>query len=298
MPDGGAQRAPRVGAADDQAVCTALTKASGSNFYYAFMPLPRPEREALFVIYAFCRHADDIVDEGDDPAVAEQRLAQWRKEWQAARAGQAGHPITRRLAEVVARYGIDPSLPDALLDGMAMDLGPVRYADFDALTLYCHRVAVTVGLMCVRVFGCRHPDAERFAVAHGMAFQLTNILRDVARDAAMDRIYVPADEMARFGVTEAELLKGRYGPRVRALLAFEAERAAGYYAEAAAIARRLPREDRRALLPSRIMGAIYGALLAEMEEREFRLFSPVSLSAPRKVYLAARAYLRHLRDKW
>lgn len=295
MPEGGGQRA---GAAADQAFCTALTKASGSNFYYAFMPLPRPEREALFVIYAFCRHADDIVDEGDDPAVAAQRLAQWRKEWQAARAGQASHPITRRLAEVVAHYRIDPALPDALLDGMAMDLGPVRYPDFDALSGYCHRVAATVGLMCVRVFGCRHPDADRFAVAHGMAFQVTNILRDVARDAAMGRIYLPAEDLARFGVSEADLLRGRYGPKVRALLAFEAQRAAGFYAEAAAIARRLPPEDRRALLPSRIMGAIYGALLAEMEDREFRLSSPVSLSAPRKVYLAAIAYLRHLADRW
>jgi phytoene synthase len=285
-------------AAADQAYCTALTKASGSNFYYAFMPLPKARRDALFAIYAFCRYADDIVDEADDPAQAAERLTQWRKEWRAARAGHAAHPVTRRLVRVVADFGIDPGLPDDLLDGMAMDLEPVRYPDFEALAVYCHRVACTVGLMCVRVFGCADPAAERFAVAQGMAFQLTNILRDIGRDAAMGRIYVPADHMARFGVTEADLLKGRYGPRVRALMAFECERALGYYAEADAIARRLPPQDRRALLPSRIMGAIYRALLTEMADREFRLFAPVSLSAPRKLYLAGRACLAHLADRW
>jgi phytoene synthase len=294
MPDA----APAGEAAADQAFCTRLTKASGSNFYYAFMPLPRPRRDALFVIYAFCRSADDIVDEGDDPAQAATRLGQWRKEWQAALAGHASHPVTRALARVVAEYDIDPALPAELLDGMAMDLGKVRYPDFAALSTYAYRAASTVGLMCVRVFGCRHPDADRFAVAQGMAFQLTNILRDVGRDAAMDRIYVPEADRRRFGVTEADLLGGRYGPGVRALMAFECERALGYYAEADAIARRLPAADRRALLPSRIMGAIYRALLTEMADREFRLFAPVSLSAPRKLYLAATAYARHRIDRW
>jgi phytoene synthase len=285
-------------AAADQAYCTRLTKASGSNFYYAFMPLPRPRRDALFAIYAFCRVADDIVDEGGDPVQAGARLGQWRKEWDAARAGHASHPVTRALARVLDAYAIDPRWPAELLDGMAMDLGRVRYADFDALARYAYHVAGTVGLMCVRVFGCTHPEAERFAVAQGTAFQLTNILRDVARDAAMDRIYVPEADRARFGVTEADLLNGRYGPGVRALMAFECERARGYYAEADAIARRLPAADRRALLPSRIMGAIYRALLTEMADREFRLFAPVSLSAPRKLYLAATACVRHLADVW
>jgi phytoene synthase len=282
----------------DQQYCTRVTKAAGSNFYYAFMPLPKPRRDALFAIYAFCRHADDLVDETPDAALGRQRLTQWRKELEAALAGHAGHPITRRLAAVVAEFGIDPHLPFAVLEGVGMDLGPVRYPDFDSLTGYCHRVAGAVGLMCVRAFGCTHPGADRLATAHGMAFQLTNILRDVGRDAALDRIYLPLADLRKFGVPERDILTGRYTPGVRALMAFECERAAAYYAEADAIARTLPAADRRALLPSRIMAAIYGALLTEMADREFRLFAPVSLSAPRKLYLAGTAYLSHLADRW
>jgi len=285
-------------AAADQAYCTRVTKAAGSNFYYAFMPLPKARRDALFAIYAFCRHADDLVDETPDAALAAQHLTLWRKELQAALAGHAGHPITRRLAAVVEQYGIDPKLPFAVLEGVGMDLGPVRHADFASLTGYCERVAGAVGLMCVRAFGCTHPDADRLALAHGMAFQLTNILRDVGRDAALDRIYLPQEDLRQFGVTERDLLTGRYTPGVRSLMAFECERAAAYYAEADAIARRLPAADRRALLPSRMMAAIYRALLTEMADREFRLFAPVSLSAPRKLFLAGTAYLKHLADRW
>lgn len=303
MPDGASTLAApathaQAEAAADQAYCTRLTKASGSNFYYAFMPLPRPRRDALFAIYAFCRHADDLVDETPDPALAAQRLTQWRKEWEAAASGHAGHPITRRLAAVMDAYGVDPALPFAVLDGVGMDLGPVRHADMASLTAYCERVAGAVGRMCVRVFGCRHPDADRLAMAHGMAFQLTNILRDVGRDAALDRIYLPGEDLQKFGVSERDLLDGRYTPGVKALMAFECERAAGWYTQADAIARSLPPDDRRALLPSRIMAAIYRALLTEMEDREFRLFAPVSLSAPRKLYLAGTAYARHLGDRW
>ena len=283
---------------DPQAYCTAVTKASGSNFYYAFMPLPRERRDALFTIYAFCRHADDIVDEGDDPVAAASTLDAWREEWAAARAGHPGHPITLRLAQVVERFGIDPGLPDLLLDGMAMDLGLVRYETFDELREYCYRVASVVGLMCIRAFGCNHPDTDRFADAHGMAFQLTNILRDVGKDAQMGRIYLPAEDMRRFRVSEDDLTRGRYTTGVRELMTFQYHRARGYYGQADAIARALPPAERRALLPSRIMGAIYGALLEEMAEREFRLMHPVSLSAPRKLYLAARACLGSLGDRW
>jgi len=233
-----------------------------------------------------------------DPVRAEAALARWRNEWRAAINGHAGHPITLRLAEVVEAFDIDPQLAFELLDGMAMDLGRVRYPDFDALQQYCYRVASVVGLMCIRVFGCGTPQADLFADAHGMAFQLTNILRDVNRDARMGRIYLPADDMNRFGVTEQELIEGRDSPGLRALMGFQAERARGYYRTADDIARHLPKADRKALLPSRIMGAIYGALLDEMAEREFRCNPVVSLSAPRKIYLAGRAFLAHLTGRW
>lgn len=279
---------------DPQAYCTALTKASGSNFYYAFMPLAKPRRDALFVIYAFCRYADDIVDEEPDPDKARVALDAWRVEWQQALSGHATHPITIRLAQVMDDYRINPKLPFELLDGMAMDLGEVRYQDFDRLAGYCYRAASVVGLMCIRVFGCTHPDADRFAEAHGMAFQLTNILRDVGKDLEKGRIYLPQQELQRFGVSTEDLATAHYTPGYRALMAFQGERARSYYDQARRLLTQLPEADRKALLPSRIMGAIYEALLDEMWEREYRLFSPVSLSTPRKLYLASRGYLAHL----
>ena len=288
-----------IPALDPQAYCTQVTKAAGSNFYYAFLPMARERREAMFVIYAFCRHADDLVDEETDPIAASRALEAWRAETRSALDGNPGHPITTRLAQVVDAYGIDPKLPFELLDGMAMDIGEVRFHDFDALYQYCYRAASVVGLMCIRIFGCTHPNTEAFAVAHGMAFQLTNIVRDVAKDAAIGRIYLPRDDMDRFRVSADDLLGGRYRtPEFRALLAFESQRAAEWYARAADIARRLPALDRRALLPSRIMGTIYRAVLDEVVEREYRVDPPVSLSAPRKLLLAGRAVYEHLLDRW
>ncbi|MDH4228620.1 MAG: squalene/phytoene synthase family protein [Nitrospirota bacterium] len=295
-----AARAP-VTSAEAQACCTAVTRAAGSSFYYAFLPMARPRREAMFVIYAFCRHADDIVDESDDAGAAARELEAWRAETRQALSGEAGavHPILQRLAEVVREYGIDPGLPFVLLDGMAMDLEGVNYPDFAALSRYCYRVASVVGLMCIRVFGCTDPAAERFAVAHGMAFQLTNIVRDVARDAAMGRVYLPEDDMARLGVSRAAVLGGRFAdPELRRLLALLRDRAEGFYDEAAAIARALPTRERRLLLPSRIMGSIYRALLDEIAGRDYRIEPLVTVSAPRKLLLAGRAFLDHLLDRW
>jgi len=282
-----------------QAYCTALTKAAGSNFYFAFMPLPKARRDALFVIYAFCRHADDIVDEEPDKALAATALAAWRAECEAAFSGNPNHPITIRLVQVIAQFDIDPKLPFELLDGMAMDLAePVRYADFATLKGYCYRVASVVGMMCVKVFGCQHPDAARFADAHGMAFQLTNIMRDVVKDAAIGRFYLPQEDLDRFGVSEDDLAQGHNTPAMRDLLTFQHNRAQDYYRQAIALAKGLPVADQKALLASRIMGAIYGALLDEMAERGFRLGTTVSLSTPRKLYLAARAYLAHWSGRW
>jgi len=263
------------------------------------MPLPKACRDALFVIYAFCRHADDIVDEEPDKALAAKELAAWRVECEAAFAGNPGHPITIRLVEVIDEFDIDPKLPFELLDGMAMDLSePVRYANFASLTGYCYRVASVVGMMCVKVFGCKHPDAARFADAHGMAFQLTNIMRDVVKDAAIGRFYLPQEDLQRFGVSEDDLSQGRNTPAMRDLMAFQHQRARDYYRQAIMLARGLPQADQKALLASRIMGAIYGALLDEMAERGFRIGESVSLSTPRKLYLAGRAYLAHLNGRW
>lgn len=283
---------------DPQAYCTAVTRAAGSNFYYAFLPLPKARRDALFVIYAFCRHADDIVDDEPDQKIAARALDQWRKECEAALAGNGTHPISCRLAEVITEFDIDPKLPFELLDGMAMDLGEVRYTDFDALARYCYLVAGVVGLMCIRVFGCTHPDADRFAVANGQALQLTNIVRDVAKDAAIGRVYLPQSDLEKFGVSTADILAGHHSPEFIKLMAFECERAEQSYQQAATIARALPVSDRKALLPARIMGVIYRALLVELAERGFRMTPPVSLSTPRKLWLAGTAWVDHILNRW
>lgn len=298
MPDAVPDIHSDLSTTDPQAYCTAVTRAAGSNFYYAFLPLPKERRDALFVIYAFCRHADDIVDDEPDRSVAAKKLDAFRKECENALAGNATHPISRRLAEVVKAFDIDPKLPFELLDGMAMDLGPVRYETPDALCRYCYLVAGVVGLMCIKVFGCTHPDADRFAVANGEALQLTNILRDVAKDAAIGRIYLPQSDVERFGVTEDDLLSGHTANGFVKLMDHTRKRAEERYDEAARIARSLPEKDRRALFPARIMGVIYRALLSELAEREYRLEPPVSLSAPRKLWLAAGAWVNHTLSRW
>ncbi|HTU03299.1 MAG TPA: presqualene diphosphate synthase HpnD, partial [Candidatus Sulfotelmatobacter sp.] len=244
-------------------VCRAVTKASRSNFSYAFLFLPRANREALYAVYAFCRLTDDLVDEAarialpnlpaDAPPL--ERLHAWRAELEACGRGRASHPVTRRLAEVMRAYQIPLTYFVELVNGAEMDLTQSRYATFADLQTYCYRVAGVVGLTCIQVFGYRCAETRVYAERLGTAFQLTNILRDVGSDAARGRIYLPQEDLARFGCTEAELLEGRMTPRIRELLAFQARRAREVYAAAREA---LPQADRRSMLPAEIMRAIYG----------------------------------------
>jgi len=246
--------------------CRAVTKASRSNFAYAFLVLPRAQRDALYAIYAFCRLTDDLVDEAvpnaEAPAV---RLAAWRAELDACIRGEARHPVLRRLGDVIQHFRIPRAYFEELLNGVEMDLGTPRYASFAELETYCYRVAGVVGLMCIEVFGYRRPETRVYAERLGTAFQLTNILRDVGVDAQRGRIYLPLEDLTRFGCTEDEILGCRLTPAVREVLRFEAARARDCYTAAQAA---LPAEDRRPMLPAEIMRTIYRRLLERIETAE------------------------------
>jgi phytoene synthase len=285
-------------------VCRAVTRASRSNFAYAFLFLPKPKREALYGIYAFCRISDDVVDEGfadigPSPGshgpvsgtTPTERLKAWRAELDACFRGAPRHPVTRRLAETLARFPIPRTYFEELLDGVEMDLVKARYATFAELERYCYRVAGVVGLMCIEVFGYTRPETRRYAEHLGTAFQLTNILRDVGRDGAQGRIYLPQEDLVRFGCAEADILHRRLTPAFRNLMRFEAERAGAFYRAARAV---LPPADRKTMLPAEIMRAIYFRLLRQIEARSFDVYArPIRLSDARRLALAFGCWARH-----
>jgi phytoene synthase len=265
-----------------------ITKASRTNFYYAFLFLPKAKREALYAVYAFARLVDDAVDQAVSPLAAEEAIAGWRDELARAYSGAPKHPVARQLSVVAKRFRLPKDYFDALIDGVEMDLTHRRYETFEQLCRYCYRVASVVGLICIEIFDYRNPATKDYAVAQGMAFQLTNILRDIKIDAAKGRIYLPLEELARFGYGEAELLAHHYTEPFVELMTFQCERVRAYYDKAAGL---LPAEDRRAMLASEIMGGIYRRLLDEIEARRYNIFEEeVRLSAPAKLLIALRIW--------
>jgi phytoene synthase len=263
----------------------------GSNFYYSFLFLPRRKRHAIYALYAFCRTVDDAVDQGAaTPSEQRRILADWRQELVRAYDGHPTQPIAQHLAEVVRSFPIQRQHLEAILDGVEMDIDKRRYGSFDELYEYCYRVAAAVGLCCIEIFGYTDPRARDYAVNLGVALQLTNIMRDLRTDAERGRIYLPLDEIRRFGYSEEELLQGRRTPAFVGLMRFQAQRAHAYY-RAAKAAR--PPVDRRRLVAAEIMRAIYRELLRAIETREFRVFdSRIRVSTPRKIALALGVYLR------
>ncbi|HZP91783.1 MAG TPA: presqualene diphosphate synthase HpnD [Burkholderiales bacterium] len=269
--------------------CQERAAKSGSSFYYSFLFLPPEQRRAITALYAFCREVDDVVDECSDPALARTKLAWWRTEIATAFSGEPQHPVTRALAPVVRRYALPEQRFHEIIDGMAMDLSQNRYRDFDALRAYCHRVAGVVGLMAAQIFGYRDPATQRYAEELGIAFQLTNIVRDVGEDARRDRIYLPEEDLARFGVTASDLLQLRETDAMRRLLAFEIRRAREYYERAMA---RLPKVDRRSQRPGLVMAAIYRAVLDEIEASGCSVLnSRIGLTPIRKLWIAWKTWL-------
>jgi len=258
--------------------------ASGSSFYYAFLFLPPLRRAAITAFYAFCREVDDVVDEARDASVAATKLAWWQAEVQRAYAGQASHPVMLALMPLAADYGISAAQLQAIIRGCQMDLEQTRYLDFAALQQYCHLVAGVVGEVAAQIFGQSQPQTTQYAHTLGQALQLTNIIRDVGEDASRGRIYIPINEMQRFDVKAHEVLKCIPSARFSALMAFQAERAQGLYAQALAL---LPDADRRSQKPGLMMASIYRTLLTRIEARGFPVLTErVRLSPLRKFWLA------------
>jgi len=258
--------------------------ASGSSFYYAFLFLPTPRRAAITAFYAFCREVDDVVDEVSDPAVARTKLAWWQREVAQSYAGQPSHPVMQALMPHAAAYQIEARHLQAVIEGCQMDLEQTRYLDFPGLQRYCHLVAGIVGEVAASIFGQTDPATTAYAHKLGLAFQLTNIIRDVGEDALRGRIYLPVNELQRFDVKAHELLKRQYSERFTALMKFQAERAHALYDEALAL---LPAADRRAQKPGLMMASIYRTLLREIERDQFQvLHQRVALTPLRKLWLA------------
>ena len=270
-----------------------ITRKSASNLALAFILLPKPRREAMAGLYAFCREVDDIADEDARP-VAERRahLAQWREDLGRAY-GTDGPllPVLKELQPVIHTYGLDRQHFDALLDGVEMDLEITRYRNREDLELYCYRVASVVGLLSIRIFGHKSPASRDYAVHLGKALQLTNILRDVAVDARRGRIYLPQDDLARFGVREEDILALRLVPQYKALAASIGEEARHYYRLARAA---LPPEDRGAMIAAELMGSVYWRLLEKLEARSWDVFSsgPIRLTKFQKLLLMGRTWAR------
>ncbi len=265
-----------------------LTRKSRSNFYYAFLLLPRPQREAMYAVYAFCRIVDDVVDMGGDPEVQRKELAHWRREVARCYEGTPEEPVTQRLAHAVRAYPIPRVALEEIINGVEMDLDRSSYETFDELYPYCYRVAGAVGLCCIEIFGYSDPRARDYAVNLGAALQLTNILRDLQADARQGRIYVPGEDLRRFGVSPEDLRLGRYTTQFVELMEFEALRARSFYRRAWET---LPEADARRLFAAEIMGHTYFALLRAIEARRYRVFDGrITVPVATKLAIALRCW--------
>lgn len=270
--------------------CAGKAAQSGSSFHYSFRLLDPPRRAAVTALYAFCREVDDIVDEVPDPDVARVKLAWWRTEIDRVYEGAPQHPVALALAPVVRRHALPKMQLQTVIDGMQMDLDQVRYVDFAALERYCDRVAGVVGLLSAEIFGYEDPATRDYARDLGIAFQLTNIIRDVGEDARRGRIYIPQDDLVRFDVPPSEVLQRRESPAFTRLMAFETERARAWYDRALA---QLPARDRRAQRTGLAMAAIYRTLLEEIARDGYRVLDRrIALTPLRKLWIATRAAWR------
>jgi phytoene synthase len=269
--------------------CQQKAAASGSSFYYSFLFLPPERRRAITALYAFCREVDDVVDEASEMQVAAAKLAWWRTEVAHLFAGKPQHPVMKALDPHKEKSGITAERLNEIIDGMEMDLTQTRYLDWPGLERYCYRVAGVVGLLAAGIFGHSAARTLDYARDLGIAFQLTNIIRDVGEDARKNRIYLPMEDLKRFNVPASDLLNAKESAEFKSLMEFQAERAGSYYDKAMAA---LPAEDRRAQRPGLIMAAIYRALLKEIERDGFRVLTQkTSLTPLRKFYIAWKTWL-------
>ncbi|HYT88464.1 MAG TPA: phytoene/squalene synthase family protein [Gemmataceae bacterium] len=267
--------------------CERLARREAANFFTAFRVLPRPQRLSTCALYAFLRIADDLSDEPGEPADKRALLADWRERLGRALAGDYSHPIHAALHDTFATCHIPRRYLDDALDGVEMDLGRVCFSTFADLRLYCYRVASVVGLACVHIWGFCDERALIYAENAGIAFQLTNILRDLGEDAQRGRVYLPRDELDRFGYDPERFQRGERDERFRALMRFQIERARGYYEAAWPLLPLLRPAGRAVFL---VMARTYRSLLDVMERRDYDVFSSrVRVSGWRKLLLALGA---------
>jgi phytoene synthase len=269
--------------------CQQKAAASGSSFYYSFLFLPPDRRRAITALYAFCREVDDVVDETLEPQIAAAKLAWWRAEVANLFSGKPQHPVTKALQPHLETCAISADKMNDVIDGMEMDLTQSRYLDWPGLEKYCYRVAGAVGLLAAGIFGYRDARTLEYARRLGIAFQLTNIIRDVGEDARKNRIYLPMADLKQFNVPAADILNAKQTPEFQKLMAYEAARARQHYEQAM---QALPSEDRRAQRPGLIMAAIYRTLLEEIERDGFRVLTQkTSLTPLRKFWIAWKTWI-------
>lgn len=264
-----------------------------TSFYYSFLVLPDAQRDAIVTVWDACRAIDDAVDEAADEAQAERQLGFWRQEIaRVFEGGDAQSPQGQALVPVARRFDLPRRSFEDLIDGVHMDLGHRRYESFDDLREYCWRVASTVGLICLNIFGCRHPGGRDYAMNLGIALQLTNIVRDVKTDLDRGRVYLPQDELRRFGCTEGDLAVGAVTPAIRALLHHQLTRARGFYERATAA---MPAGEAKHLVAAEIMGAIYFGILKRIEARGYDVFREVvRVPRPQRAWIAAATWAKTL----
>lgn len=270
--------------------CQNKAAQSGSSFYYSFRFLPKPQREAIIALYAYCREVDDVVDECKDVDVAKKKLDWWRGEVEQLFTGNPSHPVTKALAPHLKHFNLPKEYFLEILDGMGMDLEYDVYPTIKELSLYCYRVASVVGMLSIEIFGYTNRQTQKYAYELGMALQLTNIIRDVREDAMRGRVYLPQEDLKRFNVDMDELVQGTHSQKIVDLLKFESERARQHYKNAFEL---IPDADRYSQRSGLIMGEIYLALLNEIEADGFKVLQHrVKLTPLRKLWLAWTAARR------
>lgn len=269
-----------------------IAKKSKSSFYYAFNLLPASQREAMNNVYAFCRKTDDIVDEGqDNDEIKYQKLVRWRTEFEKAFKGNSELQLLNKLAGTISQFHIPIEHFFELIKGMEMDLQKKRYETFEDLRLYCYRVASTVGLMCIEIFGYKNKSALSFAENLGIALQLTNILRDVNKDAKGNRIYLPQEELRKFHYTESDLLNKKYNLHFISLMEFESNRAQEYFQRATD---NLDLDDKASMFAARAMQHIYFRMLERIIHAKYDVFNQnIKVSTFEKVGISLGVWAKY-----
>ena len=269
-----------------------IAKKSNSSFYYAFNLLPAQQRDAMNTVYAFCRQTDDIVDEGTTPDhIKYDKLRKWRIELEKSLSGKSEYPLVNKLSKTIQHFNIPLEPFFDLIKGMEMDLQKKRYLTFNDLQSYCYNVASTVGLMCIEIFGYRHPSAKDFAINLGIALQLTNILRDVKKDAEKGRIYIPKEDLDKFDYNETDVFNNTYNENFQRMMQYQVERAREYFNAATAC---LNREDKKTMFAARAMQHIYSRMLNKIVDADYNVYqSNIKISKFKKVGISLGVWAKY-----